>query len=283
VPPLHALAAGVMAGAGVPGLLLPAGSSPHHHALRPTEADLLHRAALVLWVGPGVEGFMPRVLEGLPPGVRHLRLDQAPGLTRRSARSGGLWAGGAPEHPAGAGRQDAPGHAGGDDPHVWLDPHNAAAWVGAIAGALAQADPANAALYRSNAAQLQQRLARLDDELRARLAPLAGIPYLVYHDAYQHLESRYGLTPAGAVSPDPDHPPGARRLAELRELVRAGGARCLFVEPQFPPDLAETLAEDLPLRIATLDPLGAALAPGPELYFGLLRGLAQGLADCLGQ
>lgn len=169
------------------------------------------------------------------------------------------------------------------DGHLWLDPENARAIVRIAAASLARRDPANAARYEANAAGLETRLSALDQELRAQFFPLAGRPFIVFHDAYQYLERRYALDAVGAISVDPDRQPGAKRIVDIRAKIRSSGARCVFGEPQFKPALLATVTEGIPIRTGTLDDLGADETPGPALYFMVLRGLAQSLSDCLGR
>ncbi len=154
--------------------------------------------------------------------------------------------------------------------------------VAAIASALENIDPLHAAVYRSNAVRLKQRLIRFDAELAARLAPVAKHPYVVFHDAYQYFERRYSLGAVGSITLEPDLTPGARRVQEIRRQIQNRAAQCVFSEPQFRPALVAVLVADSPAETAVLDPLGATLEPGPDLYFELLDRLAQGLIDCLG-
>jgi zinc transport system substrate-binding protein len=165
--------------------------------------------------------------------------------------------------------------------HVWLDTHNAAAMVDAIADALAEADPARAETYRANAADLQERIESLDAELAERLTPVRDRPFIVFHDAYHYFEEHYGLSPAGSVTVSPDIRPGAARLTELREHVESHDAVCVFAEPQFDPKLVETIVEGTGASAGVLDPLGAELEAGPDLYFAVMRNLADSLRDCL--
>lgn len=173
-------------------------------------------------------------------------------------------------------------HSGPDgDPHYWLDPANAAVWLAAMAEALAEADPANAELYAANARAAQAELAALSDDIAARLAGLRDRPYVVFHDAYRHFEARFDIPAEAAVTLGDGRRPGARRVAALRDLIAERGVVCLFAEPQFPPRLLDTLAEGAEVRSGTLDPLGADLEPGADLYPRLLRGLAEDMAACL--
>ena len=275
IAPVHALVAGVMEGVGEPYLLVRGGASPHTYSLRPSAMQRLHDAEAVFWVGEPVSPFLAKPLRSLGERVRQVELLEWPGLHRLPARAGGVWSEGH-EH------QEAEHDHGEDlDPHIWLDPRNAAAIVQAAVTTLAGLDPANAARYRENGDRMAERLAALDQRLKARLTPVRDIPYLVFHDAYQYLEHRYGLRALGAVTVSPDRRPGARRLSEIRRRVEETGAVCLFREPQFPPSLVQTIRRGTGLRSGVLDPLGADLEPGPGLYGGLMEGLADALTGCL--
>ena len=177
---------------------------------------------------------------------------------------------------------DEHGHAHGAlDAHIWLDPRNAMAIGQAAAETLARIDPPNAARYRANAASLTAYLETVEDGLAKTLAPVRGKPYIVFHDAYQYFERRFGLNAVGSITISPERAPGAKRIAEIRARLRDTGAACVFAEPQFEPALARTVVEGTETRIGVLDPLGADLAPGPSTYGTILRKLAASLRDCL--
>lgn len=271
--PLHSLVAGVMAGLGEPGLLIAGGGSPHGASLRPSQARALSKADLVFWVGAELEGALIKPIAALAGGARVVALAEAPGLTLLEAREGGRW----------EAHDEGPGEAadGPRDLHLWLDPDNGRRIIDVAAQALSAADPANAALYHRNAADMTTRLEALDRELAARLAAARSRPFVVFHDAYQYFERHYGLNAAGAITVNPERPPGARRLREIRAKIGELGAVCLFSEPQFEPALVDTVIQGTAARTGTLDPLGAALPAGPEAYFELLRGLAGALTTCL--
>ena len=288
IGPVGSLAAAVMRGVGTPLVLLPAGASPHSYALRPSEARALASADLVLWVGEALETFLEEPLETLADPARVVELIEADGLTLHPTRAGGIWGAEDDGYGHGQGHGHGGGHAatGGDghdgvDPHLWLDPRNAAAVVDRIADALARRDPGRADTYRANAEAARAGIAALDRELAEALAPLRSRPYVVFHDAYQYLELRYGLHPLGAVSIGPEHGPGAKRLARLRDEIRARGAVCAFREPQFAPRVLDSLSADTGIRIGVLDPLGTGTGASPDDYPRLMRSLAAGLVACL--
>ncbi len=160
-------------------------------------------------------------------------------------------------------------------------PENAIAIVDASVAALSEADPAHAETYRANGEKTAARIRELRAEMRKTLAPVAGEPFIVFHDAYSYLETAFDLHIVGALTVSPDRLPGAGRLAELREMVEHLGATCVFREPQFTPKLAEAIVEGTQARLGVLDPLGASAVPGKDLYFDLMRGNAETLTGCL--
>lgn len=277
IKPVHALVAGVTAGVTEPVLLIQGAASPHDYSLRPSDVRAIGNADAVFWIGESLESVLAKPLANAP-GVRSVALLTAPGLTLLPVREGGVWEG----HTDDDDHNHAHDHAhAADDPHVWLNPHNAQIMVRHIAAVLGELDPAHAERYRQNAADLDARLAALDRELAAALEPVKNTPYIVFHDAYQYFEQRYTLSAVGAITLHPEQQPGARRVVEIRDHIRERQARCVFSEPQFQADLVTTLLADTGAQSAVLDPLGAELAAGETAYFELLRGLAAGLVGCL--
>lgn len=267
IKPLQSLAARVMAGVGTPAVLVSGSASPHSYSLRPSDMRTLEDATLVFWIGPGFETFLTQPLAAT--NATAVSLSTAPDVTLLRARAGGLWDTSVQTQNAGA------------DPHLWLDVANAQAIARAMATALSTADAANAARYAANARGLQADLEALDAELRALLTPARERTFIVFHDATHYFEARYGLAGVGAVSISPERPPGARRVGGLRTRVAQGDIVCIFTEPQFEPKLVATIVGGARVKTGILDPEGAALTPGPALYFDLMRGLARGFSQCL--
>ena len=153
--------------------------------------------------------------------------------------------------------------------------------VRAMAAELARLDPENEARYRENQADVEEQLRRLDEELRASLAPVAERGFLVFHDAWQYLDARYGLRAVGSFRVAPERAPGAARLVALRRKLAERDVVCVFSEPQFSPRLVAAMVADSGASFGVLDPLGAELPPGPGLYFGMMRANAEALRECL--
>ncbi len=268
IKPIEAIVGAVMRGVGTPYLIIRGGGSPHSYPLRPSDARALSNADVVFRVGPDLYVFLEKPLAAIATKAKVVTLIDVEGLTLWPRRTSGQW-------------KDHDETHGAIDNHVWLDPANAAAMARAVADTLGAIDSANAATYRANATRLGADLDALDAELRGILAPVRETPYVVFHDAYQYFERAYGLNAVGAVTVSPERAPGARRIVEIRAVITGLAARCLFSEPQFEPAIAATIVEDTGAGTGVLDPLGAAVAPGPDGYAALMRGLARALVDCL--
>jgi zinc transport system substrate-binding protein len=171
----------------------------------------------------------------------------------------------------------------GADPHVWLDPINAIVLVEEIKKALISADPKNKPTYEANAKSTIYNLNELIEEIDAELKPVKGRGYIVFHDAYQYFENRFGVSAIGSITVSPEVLPGAERIRELQNKVKELDATCVFSEPQFKPKLVTTVTENTKAGTGVLDPLGASINDGPQLYFTLIRNMASSLKKCLMQ
>ncbi|SDX89967.1 zinc ABC transporter substrate-binding protein [Citreimonas salinaria] len=293
IAPVHALVLQVMEGVGQPDLLLPRGSDPHGHALRPSEARALSQADVVVWIGDALTPSVASSIDTLAAGADSLPLLDVAGTTVLAFREDALF--GAAhgdedhgededvDHGHDAHSHDEPDHGhdhSGADPHAWLDPRNAIVWLDAIAETLAEQDPANAATYRANAEAAQAAIAETEAEIAAELADAGDLRFVVYHDAFQYFEARFGLRAAGALSLADDASPSAARLATIRDAVRAGDIQCAVAEPQYDAGLIAAVFEDTAVETVIVDPAGADLEPGPDFYAQLLRVAAAGFGRC---
>ena len=283
IPPWHPLAAGITEGIADVDLLLPAGHSPHEGGLAPSTLRSMLSAELVAWTGPLLETGLSRALEQLDES-RKLTLSALPEMRSLPLRQSGIHRG----HGHGDDGHDH-GHDHGHDnvkgmlldPHLWLAPENARAFALAFTDRMAVMDPANEAAYRQNLAGVLRRIDASEAAIRRDLEALVASPFLVFHDAYQYFEDAFGISSAAAVTLGPDRKPGARKLRTLRQLIQDRSVQCVFTEPQFEPTVVQVLTENLEIRVGMLDPLGANLDPGPDLWFALMEGLRDSLRECL--
>lgn len=275
IKPLQLIAAAVQDGVAVPEVLLPPGASPHNYALRPSDVRKVQSVDLLYWIGPDMEGFLPRVLKGRS--LPSVAVQDLPGMKLRH------FAENSHSHAEEAGEHDHDHRPGTLDAHLWLSPVNARVIATRIAADLSAADPANAARYQSNLKAFNERLDALDTRLKARLAGIAGKPYFVFHEAFDYFEDAYGLKHTGVFSVAAEVQPGAQHVAAMRARLQQVGKTCVFSEPPLRPRLAETLVAGLPVKLAELDALGGYTPATAQGYEQVLEKLGNDLAGCLEQ
>lgn len=295
VVPVHGIVSAVMGDTGKPELLLEGSLSEHRATFTPQQISELGKADLVFIVGRGLEAKLSQ-MSGTEAvnGKRFVELAKAPGITTYPIREGGTWE--AHDHDHDHDHDHGHDHGGGhdhaheeeavegvltEDPHVWLDPANAKAMAAQVAAELTRVDPANAAAYAANAQAFSQSLDALSGRITAELAPVKDTPFIVFHDAYQYFERRFGLAGAGSISDVSAAAPSAKRLREVRGKIESVKAACVFREPQYDGKVVATVIEGTGAREGVLDPLGAGLTPGPEAYQQLLDDLAKSFRACL--
>ena len=317
IRPVHSLVSSVMAGVGEPYLVMRKGASHHSFDLRPSDAAVLQEAGIVFLIDEAMETGLAGAIDTLASEARIIELSAAEGLVRRPLREGGAFEAdpfhehddhGDDDHGHGHGHSHKHkhehghghghdhdhdhdhGHAHGDedhhdhgpfDVHVWLDPVNAAAMAHMIADTLSEADPANADTYEDNMHELVHRLEYLTADIGVEMAPVRGRPFIVFHDGNRYFEDRFGLTAAGSAVVSSERTPGVRRIRELRRKVAELGVVCLIDEPFFDRRLINTVIEGTDVRSGTVDPMGATVEIGPDLYFTLLRNMSAAFRDCL--
>ena len=281
IKPVHSLVASVMQGVSEPSLLVKGAGSPHTYSLKPSQAKELQAADIVFWMSHDLEAFLENSIESIAKNAKAVSLMDSHGLMKLNFREGGAFDAhdhGHDDH--GDDKHDDHGH-DEVDPHVWLDPQNAKSLVHEIEEHLAEIDPSNAAKYEVNAKAVMKKLDALTKEIEADLKPIRETGYVVFHDAYQYFEKRFGVSAVGSITVSPEILPGAERVSELRDKVKSLNASCVFSEPQFEPKLVKTITENTDAGTGVLDPLGTNIKDGPDLYFTLIRNMAKSLKDCL--
>jgi len=319
IKPLHSLVSAVMQGVGEPKLIVQGAGSEHVYSLKPSDAEAIEHAKVIFWAGPSMETFLDKPIDTLGEGAKVVALGESEGLTRLKFREGGPFeahdhghegeghaeAGEGHSH---EGHDHAHGHDDGDkkdgeaghghtaeagegahehhhhgeyDLHFWLDPQNGKVVVANIAKVLSESDPAHAAQYEQNAKAYAEKLDALTKDIAAELQPVKDKPFIVFHDAYQYFENRFGVKAAGSITVSPEKAPGAARIQQIHDKIKSLKVACVFSEPQFEPKLVKTVIDGTDAKTGVLDPLGAELKDGPDLYPQLIRNLADSLKACL--
>ena len=316
IKPVHSLVSLVMGDKGKTSLLIDGAASPHTYALTPQQAREMQNADVIFWVGEHLEAFLKKPLQTVGANARQIELMATPGIKTLSFREGGAFEAHAHDNHDGHddhghkdhddhddhgqkdhahkdhddhdehddhGHKDHAHSADETDPHIWLSPDNAKAMLHYIAHVLGELDPDHKAEFDQNAEQASSRIDQLIASIKADLDPVKEGEFIVFHDAYHYFEDRFGLQATGAISLSPERMPGAQRVAEIRALLQDGHIRCVFTEPQFEPRIVTTILEGTNRKSVEIDPLGAAVSSGPEMYFALLDAMRTSFVNCLGR
>ena len=278
IGPIHSLLSMVMRDLAEPVLLLEGGQSPHIQHLNPSAIKQIAQADLIVRIGPDFEIALNKPIRSMGHNPRVMNLIELPGMQLLENRETGLW-GRAYEHDSHKGNEHT--HHLTLDPHLWLSPENAKVMISSFAKTLAQIDEVNAPQYLQNAQRAKIEIDTLKQVLEQQLTPFQAVPYMVFHDAYQYFEQQFRLNAVGAVTLSPERMPGAKTLLEIGQLIEQLNVSCLFHEPQFQPKLVKRIAEISGVNTTELDPLGAGLIPGPDLWRKLMLQLGDSLQHCL--
>ena len=287
IAPIHSLVAQVMEGIGMPDLIIQPGATPHEYSLRPSEAAALQSADLVFWIGPDLTPWLEEAIETLAPAADLTTLMDIDGTVQLEFREDAVFE--AHDHSDHADEDDHDDHDdhadhgdhAGHDPHAWLSPKNAMTWLEVIAGRLSAVDPVNSDAYVANAASGRAVIEALMGEVDATLDPVRGRAFIVFHDAYQYFQTDFDVSASGAISISDASDPSPARIAEIRGQIAEQGVDCVLAEPQFNPGLVATVLRGSDAQMGIVDPLGADLELGAELYPQLIRNLSNALAECL--
>ncbi len=307
IAPVHALVSMVMKDVGEPQLLIQQNASPHHYAMRPSEAKALQEANLVVYLGHDMTPWLEPLFETVAASAEPLDLSEVDGVLLLSYREGPVFDDheGHDDHDdheghdhEEEGHDDHDDHEGhdheeeghddhahhdhdGNDPHMWLDPANALVWLDAIASELGHIDPENAARYRANAKTAKEEISHEIHHIEDRLKSVQGKEFLVFHDAYQYFENRFGISATGSISLTDASKPNAKRLQELKHHFEEQGIDCVLSEPQYSSKLINSVFGGYKPHIGVLDPIGVDLELGSGLYLELLENLASAIAECV--
>ncbi|MDA7604947.1 zinc ABC transporter substrate-binding protein [Candidatus Pelagibacter sp.] len=306
IKPLHSLASYLMDGVGKPDLIVDGYASPHGFSMKPSHAKMLQDADLIFWVGEDLENFLEKPLNSIAKKAEKIELMDIKGLNVLSFRERNIFDehDDHDDHEGHAKKKkddhddhddhdghtkkkkddhddhdDHEGHGHGEyDPHIWLDPINAKVILKEMTEHLIENDSKNASTYKSNLDKALKDINKLTMDVMTELNQ--SVSSIVFHDAYQYFEKRFNVNILGAFTVNTDVMPGAEQLAQIREIIEHDKVSCVFSEPQFNPDIIKAVAKDMNIKTGVIDPLGATLDPGRDLYFDLIRNMSASFKGC---
>ncbi|HOH50783.1 MAG TPA: zinc ABC transporter substrate-binding protein [Candidatus Hydrogenedentes bacterium] len=249
----------VAGGAAAVTVLVPQGQAAETFQVLPRQMEELSRAEVYFLAGLPFEEALAGKLRGMPGAPKIIDLREHVDLLHFDCEHG----------------DDGHGHDHaheGPDPHYWMDPLRVKRVASAMEAALAGAFPEHAAAFAKNRAALDAELDAVHARVAETLAPFRGAVMHVYHPAFGYFCERYGLVQEALESAGKT--PGARRINELAESMKAAGVPAVFTQPQFTQGEAAALAAAVGARLVTLDDLAPDYAANLERIAGAL---AEGL------
>ncbi len=307
IKPIHSLVSYLMDGVAKPDLIVDGYASPHGFAMKPSHAKMLQNADIVFWVGEDIENFLEKPLNSIAKKADKIELMDAKGIVKLKFRERNIFGDHDDhddhddhghkkkddhddhDHDDHAKKEDGhddhddhdghEGHHHGEfDPHIWLDPINASAILKEMTEHLIENDSKNASKYKNNLNKALKDIDKLTADVKSELNQ--SVASIVFHDAYQYFEERFNVNILGAFTVNTDVMPGAEQLAEIREIIEHDNVACVFSEPQFNPDIIKAVAKDMNIKTGVVDPLGATLKSGKNLYFDLIRNMSASFKGC---
>ncbi|MDC1159400.1 zinc ABC transporter substrate-binding protein [Candidatus Pelagibacter sp.] len=295
IKPIHSLASYLMDGVAKPDLIVDGYNSPHGFSMKPSHAKMLQNADLIFWIGEDLESFLEKPLNSIAKKAEKIELIEIKGLNVLKFRERNIF----DKHDHDDhdkkeddhdkkeddhakkedGHDDHEGHGHGEyDPHIWLDPINAKVILKEMTEHLIENDSKNASTYKSNLDKALKDIDKITMDVMTELNESTAS--IVFHDAYQYFEKRFNVKILGAFTVNTDVMPGAEQLSQIREIIEHDKVKCIFSEPQFNPEIIKVVAKDMNIKTGVVDPLGATLNPGKDLYFDLIRNMSASFKGC---
>lgn len=224
--------------------LVPVGASPETYAPTPADIALLRSAALVVQNGAGLETWLARTLENAK-NPRLARVICTDGLPVK-----------------------------GGNPHLWMDPVLAQRYVDKIRSSLSRVDPTHKSEYAARASQYNARLAELTRSIQRQIdtIPPPARNMIVFHNAWQYYNDRFGLRTIGVLELSPGQEPNPQYIGQLVQLARQNHVRAVFAEPEYSPKLIQTLAQSAGIKtVENLYDDSVGNTPGIRDYIEMLE------------
>jgi zinc transport system substrate-binding protein len=223
--------------------IMPPGSSPHTFEVRPETIDTVRGSKVLFMISEGLDNWADRITSSVD------QIELAPVAKDIPLR-----------------KFDD----GSTDPHYWLAASNAKIIAKNVAEKLARLDPNSDDFYNQNLSAYLQKLDSLDTEIKQKLAALPNKNIVTFHEAWFYFAAAYGLDIVAAFEPFPGKEPTPAFLAEFTKTIKDNNIKVIFSEPQFSPDAIRQLAQDLGVKLETIDPEGGTTKE-TSTYIGLMQ------------
>ena len=214
-------------------VMVPPGASPHAYEPTPSQMTAISRAQMYAKVGSGIDFELVWMDKLIAVNKKMLVVDCSEGVPLQEMVGGH-------EH-------------GTLDPHIWLSPLNARTMVRNICNGLMRIDPDNRAYYEQNRDSYLVKLTQLDQDIRNGLAGMKNRSFMVYHPSFGYFAREYNLNMIPIEEEGKE--PTAAGITHLIERAKEHKIKVIFVSPQFNPQSAKVIADEIGGRVVFIDPL----------------------------
>jgi len=234
-------------------VMVPPGASPHTYEPTPSQMTALSRAKMCAKVGSGVEFELVWMDKLIEANKAMLVVDCSKGIELQEMA---------------AGHNGEQRHHGVMDPHIWMSPLNVKIMVRNIYNGLIQVDPDNKVYYQRNYDAYLQKLTELDQYIRDGLASIKNRSFMVYHPAFGYFARDYNLTMI-PIEEDGKEPTAAG-ITHLIEQAKEHNIKVIFASPQFNPQSAKVVADEIGGRVIFINPLAGDYTANLRILAGEL-------------
>jgi zinc transport system substrate-binding protein len=229
-------------------IMVPSGASPHSYEPTTSQMTALSEAGIYIKVGAPIEfelAWLDKLIQQNPD---MLVINGSDGINLITSTD--------PDEP-------------GMDPHVWTSPVNARIIVQNICEGLVAADPDNTAYYESNRDSYLSELDALDKYINGKFEGYAVRYFLIYHPSFGYFAKEYDLNQLSIEFEGKE--PTPQGLQECIDLAEQYDLNYVFIEPQYPLQYAQTIADATGGQTALASDL-------PENYIDSMRSMADAIA-----
>lgn len=216
--------------------IIPEGTDSHTFEPRPSDADLLSQADLIIANGLHLESPTEKMANSVKPknttvyelGSNTIREDQ--------------W----------MFDFSFPKDKGDPNPHLWVNTVYAENYAKLAAEQLTKLDPAGKDYYATNLKNYLERLNALDKVTREVVAsiPEQNRKLLTYHDSWAYWARQYGFEVIGAIQPSDFKEPSAKDIAKLIDQIKKVKVPAIFGSEVYPSKVEEQIAREAKVKTA---------------------------------
>ncbi len=241
--------------------------SEHSFSLKPSHIAKIYTSDAVILINADFETFMRSSFKIIPEKTLIITLSDTPDLTLYPTQHYDT--------------TDTEHTHDSIDYHIWLSPSNSIHIIDYLETQLSLINPEKRTIYQKNAARMREKLVLLDETLKTDLLPIAGKPFMVFHNGFQYFIKEYDLNLVGTITDNPAVYASVNQIKQAQQHLIDNKVICVFKEPQFSDTMIDTVIADTQTHIGTLDPLGSVNDAGKNHYFDMMNALSLSLLECL--